>query len=252
MLHRIKSLQKHSLAAQDGEIGQIQDFLFDDSSWHIRYVVADTSQWLPGRKVLLQPQSVSALINSERKVPAKLTRDQIKESPDINTEKPVSRQQEIKLHEYFGWPYYWPPSGQLNSPIIPTPLITANAQELPPESEDAVSDHDPHLRSSREIRGYKIKAMDGNLGHVEDMIVDDEAWKIRYLVVDTNNWLPGKKVLVATSSPMGDINSVNQALSLQLNRETIKSAPVYDDSETIDRDYEIQLHDYYGLAGYWA
>ena len=83
------------------------------------------------------------------------------------------------------------------------------------------------------------------------MIVDDEAWKIRYIVIDTKNWLPGKKVLVATGSPIDDIDYEERCLRLKLNRETIKSAPAFDESEPISRDYEVRLNDYYGLTGYW-
>tara|TARA_R110002111_G_scaffold236873_1_gene298204 strand:+ start:112 stop:879 length:768 start_codon:yes stop_codon:yes gene_type:complete len=254
MLRRIKTLRGNPLAAQDGEIGQVHDFLFDDSSWNIRYVVADTSQWLPGRKVLLRPPCIVRSLSSDYKdvpVPVELTRDQIKESPDIDTEKPVSRQQEAHLHQYFAWPFYWTPSGQLNSPIIAAPTSPADVRDVPLENQDKDDDDDPHLRSDRKVEGYTIEATDGKLGHIEDMIVDDEAWKIRYLIVDTKNWLPGKKVLVATGPAIGDFNSIDRCLSLGLNRETIKSAPAYEGSEPIERDYEVRLHNYYGLTGYW-
>ena len=72
--------------------------------------------------------------------------------------------------------------------------IQRKNEEARAEREEA---NDVHLRSANKVTGYRIGATDGDIGHVEDFIIDDETWEIRYMVVDTQNWWPGKKVLVA-------------------------------------------------------
>ena len=57
--------------------------------------------------------------------------------------------------------------------------------------------NDPHLRSSAAVTGYHIQATDGDIGHVEDFLLDDRSWTIRFMVVDTTNWWAGEKVLIA-------------------------------------------------------
>lgn len=251
MLFSLKQLRDTPLSAQDGEIGVVHDFLFDDATWHLRYLVADTSPWLKGRKVLLSPSVVGELGKGASMVSINLTRKQIETSPDIDTEKTVSRQQEEHLHRYFGWPYYWNTSGQLSAPIMPVVPAPAWAVEIPDEEESDQKEGDPHLQSEREVEGYHIEASDGRLGHVEALIIDTSAWKIRYLVVDTKNWWPGKKVLVATHANIGRFSATKHTLNIGLSREKIKACPEYDPTKPIGREYETRLNEHYGWPAYW-
>lgn len=236
MLRSIKNLGGYTLQATDGEVGKVREFYFDDQTWTVRYLVADTGNWLVGRLVLL---SMASLGNPdwERKLfPVNLRKAQVEKSPPIEADEPVSRQMELDLHSYYGWPPYWNASAYIAAARV-------NAQQ------DRAGD--PHLRSTREVIGYHIQATDGEIGHVDDFVVDDEVWVIRYMVVDTRNWLPGKKVLVA---PLwtSDIDWASRRVSVDLARDTIKSGPEFDPSRPVNREYEVRLYDYYGRPHYWT
>jgi hypothetical protein len=112
-------------------------------------------------------------------------------------------------------------------------------------------DRDPHLRSTKEVIGYHIQAVDGEIGHVEDLIVDDEEWFLRYLVVDTRNWLPGKAVLVAPGWAKR-VDWVKRKVHVDLPQEAIRDSPEFDPSRPVNREYEVRLYDYYGRPHYWS
>lgn len=111
MLSTVEELEKYTIGATDGTIGTVDDFYFDDHDWVVRYVVVDTSAWLPGRKVLISPFSIGDSDLRNHVFPASISRDQIKNSPGIDADKPVSRQHEIRYLGYYGYPYYWGGSG---------------------------------------------------------------------------------------------------------------------------------------------
>lgn len=131
--------------------------------------------------------------------------------------------------------------------VLPVQLTQSEVEKSPTELEEG---SDPHLRSSREIMGYRIQARDGEIGHVEDWIVEDEIWAIRYLIVDTGNWLPGKRVLVAPAW-VETMNWADREVRIDLKRETIEGSPEFDPAEAINREYEGRLYDYYGRPKYW-
>jgi hypothetical protein len=197
MLRTCKELLGYTIHA---DIGKVHDFFFDDESWTSRYVVVDTGTWLPGRLVLISPIALKQPDWKAKAFPVKLTKKQVESSPGIDSDKPVSRQKGVELHKHFGWPYYW--GGVFLAGGMST---MAEAGELQPESPGASGavateeepTGDPHLRAMREVKDYHIQATDGEVGHLEDFIVDDQNWVIRYMVVDTRNWWPGKKVLVS-------------------------------------------------------
>jgi len=193
MLDKVKTLDGYKLANHDeGEIGTVKDFYFDDQYWIIRYLVAGTGRWLTGRQVLLSPYALVAVIPEKHHITVKLTKQQIESSPTLSSDKPVSRQFEESYYGYYGWPMYW--SGSYTWGAYP---YLERDDERRPELNPEEKGWDPHLRSIREVSGYHIHATDGELGHVEDFVIDDETWAIRYLIVDTRNWLPGKKILIA-------------------------------------------------------
>jgi hypothetical protein len=226
----------------DGDIGKVHEFYFGDLGWIIRYLVVDTGTWLPGRRVLLSPAALGQPDWKSRTFPVRLTRGQVEGSPSIDAAKPVSRQMESELHAYYGWPLYWSGMGT----VAAAPGFAAASKEQKDASEWA----NPHLRSSREVIGYHIQANDGQIGHVEDLIADDEAWIIRYLVIDTRNWLPGKEVLVATEWAE-DVDWTKRSVHIDLSRDTVKTGPAFDPSAPVNREYEIQLYDFYGRPKYW-
>lgn len=244
MLRSIESFKSYVIGAKDDELGKVNDFLFDDISWTIRYVVADTGTWLPGRKVLIAVSALSQPDWQGRTLPVDLTREQVKNSPDIDTDKPVSRQHEIELHQYYNWAPYW--AGGYEAVAMPAP---------PPGKPEAESTKqevkgDPDLRSAREVTGYHIHATDGEIGHIEDFIISDENWIIRYMVVDTRDWLPGRRVLISPQW-VTEISWEKSQVYVDITRRAVKESPDYDPTEPVNREYETRLYDYYGRPKYW-
>ena len=193
MLHKATQLKGYSLKSRDGEIGKVKEFYFDDHHWAIRYLVADTGNWLPIRQVLLSPYALTAVNDEQKYIAVDLTKKQIEDSPPLSSDKPVSRQFEEAYYGYYGWPMYgtsymWGPY-----PYIARDPVREREQRR--ESDERKKAWDHNLRSTQDVSGHNIQAIDGGIGHVEDFIIDDETWAIRYLIIDTRNWWPGKKVL---------------------------------------------------------
>lgn len=275
MLWKTNELKGCRLGALDGQIGHVKDFYFDDQAWTIRYLVADTGNWLPHRKVLLSPHAVNSIhpgahlgetareIGDTFNVPGihaahhpvievNLTKKQIEESPSIETHKPVSRQFEAQYFQYYGWPYYWPGPllwGPMAYPdtdlVLPPPAAAEPPNRAEAEGEDA------HLRSALEVSGYEIQALDRHFGHVEQFIFDDESWAVRYLVLDTRNWWPGKRVLI---SPLwiSWVSWPELKVYVDLDRDTVQRAPEYDPAAPLTRAYEGKLFEHYNRPPYWS
>ena len=245
MLRSAKGLRDYHIQATDGNIGRIKDFLFEGDEWVVRYAVVDTGEWLSGRKVLLVPDVLGLPSTEGEVVPVDLTQEQVQNSPDIDAEKPVSRQNELDLFEYYGWSPYWGAGhGGFTRPVV---------RAVEPEQKEAAGiapPGDPHLRSMREVDGYKIHATDDHIGHVEDFIIDEEQWLVRYIVVDTRNWLPGKRVLVSPEW-VQRIRWRDRGVWVELTKDEIKDGPAYDPNQPINRQYEMHLYDYYGRPKYW-
>jgi len=249
MLRSTKELRGYTIRATDGNIGKVHELLFDDLAWIVRYLVADTGNWLPGRKVLLWPGVLGQPDWQSQALPVGLTREQVEHSPAISTDEPVSRQMEMDLHTYYGWTPYWR-GGLPTFGLGAAAAAETIAGELQQKDEEDEQESDPHLRSTREVIGYHIQARDGEIGHVEDLIVEDETWFIRYLVIDTRNWLPGRTVLVAPAWAE-QISWIHRKVYLDLSRESIKNSPEFDPSIPVNREYEVQLYDFYGRPYYW-
>lgn len=240
--HELETLKGYSLQARDGDIGTITDVWFDDDRWSVRYLVVRTGGWLLGRKVLLSPAVVLQLDATRQHIAVDLTREQVENSPPIDSAQPVSRHYESQLHDHYGWSPYWVGGtfgamGSMGTDTAPPPEPRAPVSE-PPE---------PHLRSSDEVRGYGMHARDGEIGEVVDFIVHDEDWSIRYLVADTRKWLPGRKVLLAPSW-VNAIRWSDKEIAIDVERETLRTAPDYEGPQSIDKLYEVHLYQHYGVA----
>ena len=244
MLRLARDLSGYKLSARDGEIGKVQEFYFDDQSWAVRYLIADTGDWLTGRQVLISPYSLDPCREDPKVVPVDLTRKQIENSPSLEAHKPVSRQYELQYYPYYGLPAYW--DGPYMWGAGPYPEIGSGWSE----KIHHTGTDDPHLRSTNDVSGRAIQAQDGEIGHVDDFVVDDEVWAIRYLIVDTRNWWPGKKVLISTRW-IERISWEEAKVFISLTRETIKHAPEYTEEALITRDYEKKLHRHHNREGYW-
>jgi sporulation protein YlmC with PRC-barrel domain len=249
MKRSVSHLVGGTVRAKDGDLGRVEEFYFDDHKWIIRYMVVDTRRWLQGRQVLISTAALKKPKWKSRVFPVNLTKEQVRNSPSIDTDKPVSRQHEAKLHNYYDWPIYWitglEPYAGIGYPV-PTHLSPpARGKKAPPE-EPA----DPNLRSTRQVTGYYIQAIDGEIGHVQDFIVDDETGAIRYLAVNTHNWLPGRKVLVFPAW-ISRVSWDKSKVFVDLSRESVKNSPAFDPSKPVSRGYEERLFDHYGKPKYW-
>lgn len=256
MLRRAEDIYGLTIEAADGDAGRVHDLYFDDKEWIVRYIVADTGGWLGGRRVLLSPVVVEGVDREDDEIKVALTKSQVEHSPDIDLDKPVSRQQIVELHEYYGWPAYWGGSAMVGTATPGVyPMIMAGAEQVEEEMEEEGPSEkhrgDPHLRSARAVDGYDIDALDGEIGHVEDYFVDERDWVVRYLLVDTRDWLPGREVLISPTW-IARVNWAETAVHVALTQTQIEASPEYDPEEPPGREYEVLLYEHYGYPGYWA
>lgn len=264
MLRNVKDLEGYAVGATDGTIGHVNDFYFDDRAWVVRYLVVDAGAWLASRKVLVSPIAIGRPDWAERLLPVQLTKEQVRNSPDIDTDKPVSRQHEMDYLEYYGYPYYWGGAGYWGVGMYPNLMMPGyggygSPQAIRAEEQGAYAraeaEHaraeDPHLRGCRAVMKYHVHATDGDIGHVDGMLLDDATWAVRYLIVNTSNWWQGHQVLVAPQW-IDDVRWSDSKVSVKLTRQAIKDAPVYEPESAPDRGHEVGLYKHYGRAGYWS
>ncbi len=254
-MQRSSDINGYTLRAKDGAIGTITDILFDDRHFGLRWVVVDTGSWLPGRRVLLPPTALGQPDPSKREYPVDLNLDEIKDAPGIETDQPVSRQLETDIYGFYGWDPYWyggygyamiggvQPAGS----VVPGQTVDRQQAKVAQEPQEG----DGHLRSIEEVTGYYVEATDDNIGHIEDLIIDESDWAVRYLMIDTKNWWPGKMVLISPNW-LRDIAWSDGKVYVDVTREKVKSSPAFDPSMTIDRKYEESIHTHYGYNPYWG
>ncbi len=248
MLRSLKGLEHYKVSATDGDIGHVENFFIDDERWGVRYLIVNTGGLLEGRSVLISPVSFREVEWAARRFHLALTIDKIKDSPGIDVDKPVSRQHEQDYHGYFGYPYYWGYAGLWEASAYPN-LIAANIGLNPPLAQPE-SHGDVHLRSVKEVRGYHVQGIDDAIGHVDDFIVDDQSWQVRYLVIDTSNWWFGRHVLVSPQW-VNRVSWSTQKVHVVLPRQQVKDSPEWNPKQAINRDYEERLREHYGFSTYW-
>ena len=224
MERNINSLIGYRMQATDGEIGEVVDFYFDDETWTIRYLVVKTGNWLSGRKVLISAAGLAPTDIKPDLFPISITKEQIRNSPDIDTDKPVSRQQEAMLNQHHFWENYWGSGSYGGEMGIP------NRRPVRIKEIDRDPKEDIHLRSITEVDGYTIHATDGEIGHINDFIVDDQTWRLIDLIVDTHNWIGGKKVLVAVAH-VHSISFLNRLVYVNITLADIDTCKIYKEAE---------------------
>lgn len=240
MLHTVHQVLGRKVEGDSNQrLGTLADLLVDSFTWDVRYLVIDTGHWLAGRQVLIAPKIIGPIDWNEQdhSVHLPLTSQQIEQSPAIDSGQFVTRQQERDLADYFGWTGYWSDQPQRDP---------AQATIHPEETFGAEAD----LRSTREVIGYFIEATDGELGHIDDLLLDLQTWIIRYLIVKTRNWLPGRHVLLSPAW-IEAIHWERRHARVNLSRAQIEASPEYDPQQPIDRPYETALHDSYDRPKYW-
>src|ERR1035441_4077571 len=251
MLRSMNDLEGYAIRATDGLIGHVKDFYFDDEAWVVRYLVVETGSWLSSRKVLISPVAFGQPNWTDKVPPASITREQVKNSSDIDTDKPISRQQERQYLGYYGYSFYWGGAGLWGASEYPGAMLTgvgysaSGAEYLVEQADHAREagrreDGDPHLRSCKALMRYHIEATDGGMGQVKGLLVDEDSWAVRYLIVETSEWWFGNQVLIAPQW-IQDISWPDATIAVNLTRKAVKDAPPYDSSVPMDRAREMGL-----------
>jgi hypothetical protein len=232
MLDEAKNLIGCSIHTADGMAGRVDDLYFDDHLWTVRYLVARVGDWLSGQRVLVPPAALEDVNREQDCVDVALTTRQVEKEPPADAAKPVSRRFELEYSWHFGMPMYW-------------------FERERRAARRALRRGDPHLRSARAITGYTIHAVDGEIGRIEDLLVDDVDWAIRYLIIDAHRWLLGRRVLVSPEW-IESISWHHRHAVTELDRRAIARAPAYPAELPLARAYEVALHEHYDREGYWA
>ncbi len=244
MLRSLKDLERYRVFATDGDIGSVVDFLVDDEHWTVRYLIVETGGPLStGQRVLVSPVSFARAEWTDRHFHLALTGQKVRNSPSVELDKPVSRQHEIDYYSYYGYPAYWDYGATIGLGTYPG-MVMGGLVAPPPRAQSDKTSRDVHLRSVNEVRGYHIHGTDESIGHVADFVVDDETWKVRYLVIDTSNWWMGKKVLIAPEWAR-DVSWENHVVNVDLTREVISNSPEWNPTAVISSEYENELREHY-------
>jgi len=262
MLFALNGLFGCQVAAINDGVGTVKDFLFDVQNWKLRWMVMDTGHWLPGRKVLIHPSAIVPLelppkpalpmvsMGQTLTVLVRLTKQQIEASPEEGEDEPVTRQMQQRLYEYYGLDPLWGGLSFGADAIAPRP----SGQPHPAEVAEGVAagpPGDPRLGSVADVKGYAVHATDGDLGHVESVLADDVKWDVRYFVIATRNWLPGKLVELATFAVTG-VDWVERRVNVNVTRDQVRSAPDFDPVAMADEVMQEQLRRHFGWPGFAA
>jgi len=268
MLHNTNDLKGYPIHATDGDIGRVSDCFFDDEFWTERYLVVETGSWLLNRKVLISPVSIVhpkwREASEKKTIPLSIAKKQVEDSPDIDTDMPVSRQHESRYLGFYAYPSYWGGTGLWGDAAFPGMMMPAfGALESRPITlsrevdvdlalaEDRLHQRDDiHLRSCKEVKGYHIHATDGEIGHVAGFLVEDETWAIRYIVIATSNWWLGHHVVISPTW-IDEIRWLDRKASVKVSRQAVRDAAPYDLTVEFSRSHEIAVYKQYGFAGYW-
>jgi sporulation protein YlmC with PRC-barrel domain len=245
ILNKAKAMEGYTLRCLDGEVGIVKEFYFDDLHWTVRYLVAETNDWLTDRQVLISPHALESINKEERNIVVNLTQKQIEGSPSLDANMPLSRAFEEDYYGYYGWPSYWD-----------GPFMWGSYSFIPRSHKKQIKHSmngkawDTHLSNTSALSGYNIQASDGEIGRVEDFVIDHESWAIRYLIVDAQDWRPGEKVLISPRW-IERVNYRESKVFIYLLRDAVKLAPEYANDSLPTREYEIGLHRHYDRQGYW-
>ena len=250
MFKHLRDLEGFRLAAEDGEIGHVTDLYFEDAAWAVRYLVVATGSWLFGKNVLISPNAVERVNWDDECIKVNLTMEQVRNSPDIDTDRPISRQQEADYHLYYNFPPYWGGVALWGRYDEPGGEATQAESEATMQDKEYGAKWDSHLRSAREVRGYHVVAIDGKVGHLDNFLCNPDSWAIRYLVIDTGGWLKKHEVLF-TPKLVDRVIWAEATVNVNASRELMESAPEYTPDTKIDRAFEEALFAHYTTHPYW-
>jgi len=249
VLRRLRDYEGFDVWSREGRnLGSVKDFYFDEDRWTVRYIVVRTGTLFTGRSVLLSPMSIARLEWDRARIDFKLTEKQIEGAPDADLAQPISRRFETEYAGYYGIPHYWAGSDLWGMWSTPMEVQPPPAVQQPAAEQEMLESQ--HLRSIREVNGYHILATDGEIGHGDDVLVDERTLAVQYLVVDTSNWIGGRTVLVSPDW-VRRVDWINREIHVDMSRDAVKASPEYDPTIELSRDYEDRLHGHYSRPAYW-
>jgi hypothetical protein len=228
-----RQLSGFDVRAYDGRVGTVHDLYFDDEDWSICFVVVRVGRWPFGRRLLISPSELRMADEEEEVLSIALRRSQLNACPEAHVHRPVSSLRREEQSASRGWLPVWPcraPFGAYPVPALALLPMDDEGEEgewggtSPRMDKDEV---DVHLRSMSEVIGYHIQAIDGEIGHVEDLLLCDKDWLVRYVIVDTRNWWGGRKVLVEPQW-IEEFRCGESKVYLKLARGGVEGIPQYD------------------------
>jgi hypothetical protein len=218
MLQSYKNLLDSTIQAEDGEIGHLDDFLFDDTNWLIHYLVVKTGGLLSRKRVLISPVRIAELNRQNHTLKLNLTSQQIDSSPDVDTDKPLFRQMEKKYFDFYSWPYYWDDMGDFG---------IENRNRLNAKNR---TNNNSHLRSSKIVSSYTIEAENKHFGQVEDFLIDEHSWIIQNLVLDTKTWWPSPSVIISPQN-IESVDWFSRCIKISMTKKELESRKIHNTDE---------------------
>lgn len=251
-------------SAKGENMGKVKDILYDDREWTSRYLVVDTGGLFKRNEILISPIVVSD-IHSDDGITLRMHHEEIEDSPKLESRLPISRQMEKTYVSYFGWPTYWvTPLSVEGVPPISRPEHGKGWRDpaQPEKSSIQISEQrekkarssgqiEANLRSFNELLGYEVSSLDEGFGKVDDILQEEDSWKIRYFSIKTRKWLPSKSVLLAIEW-VDQISWTHESIQVSLPSKQIKDSPSYTSASKLTRSQEKALYRHYGREGYWT
>lgn len=248
MLVSLNDLRRYSLEAADGSLGTIRDVYFEDATWRVRYLVANSAWWLSGRELLLSVAMLGGIDAEQETIAVAVTRGQIRHAPSSRAELPVAEQ----LNSGDDPPFLSSPPSVAVPAVLPRHGASpGSARGFSPGSAVGWGRAHAHLRSAMEMEGYRVAATDGPVGKLHDLIIDRETWRLRYLSAETSSWLTERQVVLSVDW-LRRIDWVDRSLTVPVTRKRIEKSPPLDHLDGLQRPYEQRLYESYGYPEYWA
>ncbi len=243
MLRTARTLKNYKLECIDGELGKAKEFHFDTQCWIVRYLIAETGSWLAGRKILISPHAMDSIRREDQHIFIDLNKNQIKDAPLLYNNHPISREFEEENCRYYDWPIYW--HSQSFGEQQPR-LRNRNYDQWNECKHDNIV-CDIRLRSTLEINDFHIQTLDNDIGHIEDFIIDDAAWVIRYLIVSIRSGWPEYRVLIPPQW-INRISDTEGKVFVSFNRESFDQMQEYTEESLLNLNYETELCSNYNLS----
>jgi hypothetical protein len=247
MLWNVSVIKGYAVAGSNGPLGTASDFLFDDASWKMRWLIVDTGDRCSDRQALVPASVLDRPDPALRCFSVNLTVQEAKNCQSPDQDLPVSRQGGRDLHAYYGWEPYLAGScfeGAIAAKFVPRPYCAEMRLRDRETATPPKKFGDPHLRSVEEIIGYHVHATDGEIGHVEDFLAEESGWDIRSVKVSTKSWISRTSVLVSPVS-VTMIDWIERLVFLDIDRQKVKLSTPYDPRTTVDGRYAASALPYY-------